>query len=305
MRWMITWTALAALAFGASPGAAAQQVTYAELAPILAARCVICHQGTGAPLGLQLDSLAGLLAGSQNGAVVKASDAAGSELIRRLKGVSQPRMPMTGPPFLTDDEIALFEKWVEGGLPAGATTAASTPVPATPQRPAPGQAVTYAHVAPIFATRCAKCHTERGLMGPAPEGYVLTSHQATLATTERARVVPGHPEASELVRRVRGQSLPRMPFDGPPYLAADEIELVVEWIRQGARDAEGQPAPLPVGAELRLQGRLTGRWLLDGLPLDVGARTRVDKSPATGDYVEVRGQIGADGAVIVDRLRRR
>jgi hypothetical protein len=54
-------------------------------------------------------------------------------------------------------------------------------------------------------------------------------------------VVPGHPEASELVRRIRGQALPRMPFDGPPYLSEADIALIVAWIRQGARDAAGDP----------------------------------------------------------------
>jgi hypothetical protein len=32
------------------------------------------------------------------------------ELIRRLKGLSQPRMPVTGPPFLSDAAIARFEQ---------------------------------------------------------------------------------------------------------------------------------------------------------------------------------------------------
>ena len=52
---------------------------------------------------------------------------------------------------------------------------------------------------------------------------------------ERARVVPGNPVASELVRRIRGQARPRMPYDGPPYLTDAEIDLIVAWIEQGAR----------------------------------------------------------------------
>lgn len=52
-------------------------------------------------------------------------------------------------------------------------------------------------------------------MGALPEGYLLSSYAATLASGERARVVPGNPVASELVRRIRGQARPRMPYDGP------------------------------------------------------------------------------------------
>ncbi|MGB5104368.1 MAG: hypothetical protein WBO04_13780 [Steroidobacteraceae bacterium] len=142
-------------------------------------------------------------------------------------------------------------------------------------------------------------------MGPAPEGYRLNSYDATLSTADRVRVVPGHPEASELVRRIRGQALPRMPFDGPPHLDAAEIELIVAWIRQGARNADDVPAPRPVGAEVRLHGELEAGGRLDGLALEVPARARRDDSPASGDYVEVRGRIAPDGSVTVERIRPR
>ncbi|WP_234413600.1 c-type cytochrome domain-containing protein [Ideonella sp. A 288] len=286
------------------PVARAQAVGYDEIAPLLAARCVMCHTGTAAPLGLKLDTIDGLLAGSQRGLVVKAGDPAGSELIRRLKGSSQPRMPMTGPPWLSDAEVALFERWVATGLgrgKAGAVPAAQAPAPA---RPGPGEPVTYAHVAPIFATRCAKCHAPNGLMGAAPEGLVLNAYEATLDSRDRARVVPGQPAASELVRRIRGQARPRMPFDGPPWLSDDETALVTEWVRQGARNAEGRPAPVPVGAEVRLHGTLQGPWQLDELAL-VPAPSRRDRSPGVGGYAEVRGRVQADGGIVPQRVRGR
>jgi mono/diheme cytochrome c family protein len=254
---------------------------------------------------LRLDSLEGVLAGSQRGPVVKAGDPAGSELLLRLRGERQPRMPMTGPPFLSEPEIALFERWVAAGLPAGDSVATATPAAAPVPRPGPGEPITYAHVAPIFATRCAKCHTEQGLLGPAPEGLRLTSYDETLAHQDRARVVPGHPDASELVRRIRGQALPRMPFDGPPYLSAEEIALIEGWVAQGARSSEGVTAPIPAGARVRLHGQLTNRWVLDGLPLEVGGGTRIDKRPGPGDYVEVRGRLGVDASVAAERIRRR
>ncbi len=279
-------------------------VRYIDLKPILASRCVLCHQGAGAPLGLRLDTLEALLAGSSNGPVAKPGAPGDSELMRRLRGTSQPRMPMTGPPYLPDEEIALFERWIAQGMPHDGSGAPST-APMAPARPQPGERVTYLHVAPIFATRCAKCHTERGLMGPAPEGYQLTSYAATLSAADRARVVPGHPEASELLRRLRGQALPRMPFDGPPYLEPPDIELVEEWIRQGARDAAGVPAAVPAGAKVRLHGTLASGWMLDGLALSVGNDTRTDKSPSPGSYVEVRGRLDPDGRVIAERIRSR
>ena len=279
--------------------------SYADIAPVLAQRCVMCHSGDAAPLGLRLDNFESVLEGSTRGPVVKAGDPSGSELIRRLKGVSQPRMPMTGPPFLSDSEIALFERWVASGLPKGGAAELASPSRSTTQRPAAGQAVTYLHVAPLLATRCAKCHAEKGLMGAAPEGYRLTSYESTLSTADRVRVVPGNPDASELVRRIRGQALPRMPFDGPPYLSDDEIRLIEAWVVQGARDANGEVAPNPTGAAVRLLGTLRSGWRLDGLDLAIDAHTRIDKSPKPGDYVEVRGRLDETANVKVERLRQR
>ena len=286
------------LGLAAAPAGAA---TYADIAPILQARCVMCHSGDNAPLGLKLDSLESLKRGSSNGPVATAGSPDASELVRRLTGEKQPRMPMTGPPFLSDAEVTKFRDFIAAGMPAGAPTAKPSAAPARPK----SAFATYDDVAPIFARRCAKCHTDNGLMGPPPEGYRLTSHAATLDATDRVRVVPGNPGASELLRRVRGDAYPRMPFDGPPWLGADEIALIGRWIAQGARDSAGQVAPIPAGARLRLHGRLEDGDRLDELPLAIGRGTRIDKNPRPGDYVEVRATLGGDGAVLADRIRRR
>lgn len=276
--------------------------SYADLVPLFAERCLMCHSGENAPLGLRLDSYQALLEGSSKGPVVVAGQPEQSELIHRVKGSRQPRMPLTGPPFLSDGEIAALEAWVANGLPEGAPVAVPEVVP---ERPAAGEAVTYRHVAPLFARYCVKCHTENGLMGPAPEQLRLTSYREVLATGERARVVPGHPRASELLRRIRGQARPRMPYDGPPFLTEEEAQLVEDWIAQGARDAEGRPAGMTAGARIRLHGVLEPGWLLNGVPLRIGADTRIDKSPRPGDYVQVRGRLDGQGGIIVERLRRR
>jgi len=206
------------------------------------------------------------------------------------------------PAVLSDNEIARIEHWVAGGLTKGNAVALTPP---QQKRSGPGEPVTYQHVAPIFAKRCAKCHTENGQLGPAPEDYRLSSYVATLSANDRVRVVPGNPNASELVRRIRGQSRPQMPFDGPPYLDEDEIRLIEDWITQGARNANGVKSPMPVGAKVRLHGRLGANRQLDGLDLIVGSGTRIKKNPRPGDYVQVRGRLDKNGNVQVERLRRR
>lgn len=80
-----------------------------------------------------------MLAGGKNGPVVEAAQAQDSELVRRIKGQSLPRMPMTGPPCLSDAETAVIERWVAAGLAPGVAGAkAEAPVSTWP---APGEAV--------------------------------------------------------------------------------------------------------------------------------------------------------------------
>jgi len=219
--------------------------------------------------------------------------------------------------FLSDEEIDRIAAWVAGGLSADGVAPAvadasdvseSAPRPASQDLEAEEQVagpVTWERVAPIFARCCAKCHTDQGLMGPAPEGFRLTSYESTLSPADRARVVPGNPEASELVRRIRGQARPRMPFDGPPFLEPAEIALIVDWIAAGAPDAAGRVAPVPAGAEVRLHGELVDYWTLDDLSLVVPPGTRIDKNPRPGDYVQIRGVIDLQGGVRAERIRRR
>ncbi len=96
-----------------------------------------------------------------------------------------------------------------------------------------------------------------------------------------------------------------MPFDGPPWLTPEQIMLLRDWIAGGAMDAAGQPAPVPVGAEVRYRGTITGPDEIDGLRFTITGATRIDDRPAIGQRAEVRGQVAADGSIIATRLRDR
>lgn len=165
--------------------------------------------------------------------------------------------------------------------------------------------MTFTHVEPIFLQRCAYCHSDGGILGSPPEDLRIVSYETVVGGGERVVIVPGRPEASELLRRILGQALPRMPFDGPPFLDEEQTWLIREWIARGAPDSQGQTAPVPAGGELRLHGILTERWALDGLPLVVTSSTRIDGEVVLGAYVEVRGVLGPNGEVLVERIRER
>lgn len=280
------------------------EATYADLEPILQARCALCHGGTAPTLGLSLESVDGLLAGSDRGPVVVPGDPESSELVRRLRGTAQPRMPLTGPPYLSDVEIDLFVDWIAAGAAPGGTSAEAGGDATAPAAEVAAGPVTYAQVEPIFLQNCVRCHAAQGVMGPAPEGYRLDSYAEALRSDDRARVVPFAPDASELVRRIVGHALPRMPFDGPPWLSEADVDRVVAWVADGARAADGAPATVPVGAEVRLHGVWRADGTLDGLALDLGG-ARIDDDAVRGGYVQVRAVLGADGRVIVERVRGR
>lgn len=89
----------------------------ADVQPILTERCTKCHSGQSPPRGLWLDSYDQVMAGGAYRPVVLPGNPDESEIVRRIKGSAIPRMPLDGPPFLSDDQIAAIEAWIAAGAP--------------------------------------------------------------------------------------------------------------------------------------------------------------------------------------------
>ena len=66
--------------------------------------------------GLRLDSYDGAIEGSEDGAVLLPGNSSQSELVRRLRGESTPRMPFLSR-SLPDAEIDLIVRWIDAGMP--------------------------------------------------------------------------------------------------------------------------------------------------------------------------------------------
>jgi len=89
---------------------------YADVAAVISKyHCTVCHGGTEPRAGLSLDDHKSMLKGSKRGPVIVPGNPANSEIILRLKGQSEPRMPFTGPPWLSDEEVATIERWIAAG----------------------------------------------------------------------------------------------------------------------------------------------------------------------------------------------
>ncbi|HVV82736.1 MAG TPA: c-type cytochrome domain-containing protein [Kofleriaceae bacterium] len=110
----------------------------------------------------------------------------------------------------------------------------------------PATAVSYHRdlEAGIFSEyHCTKCHTAGGdtPIGLLVGGLDLGSYQGLRqggAQSGAQVVVPGQPCESALYRKVvAGPPFgARMPQDGPPFLEADDVQLIVDWIAEGARE---------------------------------------------------------------------
>ena len=99
--------------------------------------------------------------------------------------------------------------------------------PADAGRPSPSF---NADILPILTSRCAfaGCHVAGG-----PDGIDLRTYDTVIAGGEDDdTVIAGDARESELVEQiVEGE----MPPDGPPLPAA-QIQLIIDWINEGAKD---------------------------------------------------------------------
>jgi hypothetical protein len=98
-------------------------------------------------------------------------------------------------------------------------------------------------IAPLLAEKCSRCHTPGGA---APVGFEIGGLDVSSYASLRAGgvvsgtriVVDGQACASALVQKLRPE-VPfgaRMPLNGPPFLDAAQIQLVHDWIAEGARE---------------------------------------------------------------------
>ncbi len=280
-----------------------QAQDWTSVETVLQDRCVICHAGEYAPLGLRLDSHAGVMAGSENGAVVEPGAPQDSPLYHRITGAAQPRMPLDGPPYLSEAEIESISGWIAAGASGPETdTSQATADLATPHEDG---RIVYRQVARIFGQACIKCHSDNGIYDAPPEALRLDSYDAILAGGDRIVLIPGNAQASEIVRRIEGLASPRMPFDGPPWLSDEDIAIIRDWIDNGALSDDAVEAQVPVGGRVRLRGVMTAENEIDGAAFIVTGQTRIDDRPSVGERAEVRARIKQDGSLQAERLGAR
>jgi len=130
---------------------------------------------------------------------------------------------------------------IAGLILVGAVLRASQP---PPQAATEQQAIAFfeTRIRPLLAANCQACHGESAMAG-----LRVDSREALIRGGETGpAIVPGAPEKSTLVKAVQhADGFPRMPR-GRAKLAAQDIEALEQWIRNGAvwpTSATAAPAP--------------------------------------------------------------
>ena len=101
--------------------ATSEPVSYSkQILPILQTHCLKCHNSNGEGFkasGLNMETYAGLMAGTKFGPVIVPGNALSSTLVRLISGKADPAitMPHGGMQLMKDQEIKTIENWIDQG----------------------------------------------------------------------------------------------------------------------------------------------------------------------------------------------
>ncbi|MCU1317736.1 MAG: hypothetical protein JWN63_3058, partial [Candidatus Acidoferrum typicum] len=88
-------------------------------------------------------------------------------------------------------------------------------------------------IRPIFNQNCTSCHG--GVRQKNGVSFIFREEALGTGKSGRRTIVPGNPDASELIARVTSTDPDmRMPYHAPP-LAPEQIALFRRWIKEGAK----------------------------------------------------------------------
>jgi mono/diheme cytochrome c family protein len=236
--------------------------------PIIDRNCAGCHVLGGHSGGLRLDSLATLMKGGDDGAVV-AFGKPDKSLLAKTIHYEDPDMQMPPKGKLSDADIATIDKWIaesaeplaselSDSVAAVAPAPAAAPATARPAVPevnptplvrvadarltiplAAGAATSplmtaeqeqffETKVRPVLVNNCYSCHASA-----AKAGLRLDSREALLqGGKDGPVVVPGHPEQSTLATAVHYGD-PRLQMPPRGALKNDEVAAIDRWIADG------------------------------------------------------------------------
>ena len=198
----------------------------ADVLPVLAENCLMCHGQEPRQGGLDLQSAAALLQGGQSGPAIVAGSPDRSLIMEKLVSGQMP----PGEARLSPEDIDRIRRWIERGAPreyglgAGGEGAPHSGLPAVSEK----------DVLPIFQVRCVACHGKRRQEA----GLDLRTRASRLKGGRSGpAVLPGDPDRSPIIRKIESGEMPPVEMQlansvRPPTAA--ELQLLRRWIEAGA-----------------------------------------------------------------------
>jgi cytochrome c553 len=235
-----------------SPSLAQAPAFDEHVRPILAAKCHRCHGRETQKSALDLSSPRSIRQGGESGPILDDQNPIESKLYEYVSGRV---MPPEGEGELSDDEIATIRRWIEAGGQLPDEQADSS------------QQVTEHDALPILLLRCAICHGRQRR----ESGLDVRSVAALRAGGKSGpAIVPGKPDESLLVKRIRAAEMPPLkklaPYSVKP-VTADELATLTRWIAAGAPEAAiapdvatSEPDPLVSDSDRQFWSFQPPRW---------------------------------------------
>ena len=197
---------------------AGEQVFVEYIRPLLDNQCLTCHSGERPQSGLDLSSRESMLKGGTRGPAIVPGDPKASVLYKLVARESDPPMPPGPNAALSKDLVAKIAEWIQAGAPYGTAVTSK------------GAGGFDEHVRPVFEAKCLGCHAGNGKRA----GLDLSSREALMrGGDDGAVVVPGKADSSLLMKRLRHEVQPGMPFQSAK-LPDDVIARIADWINAGA-----------------------------------------------------------------------
>lgn len=172
---------------------------------VLKPRCIACHDGT------------------KNSSLLSYQEVKGQIDKIQVKVFVERSMPKNQDP-LTGEQASILHAWIKMGAPEHGAEPEPTPIPLEP---------TYNSISKnIFANKCVICHA------PGKPGKRILLDLDSLLNSPYDLIDLEYPDESGLYVAVHREDDKRMPpkKEGYSRLSNEEIETILTWIQNGAKD---------------------------------------------------------------------
>ncbi len=240
----------------ANPTNSPATVSFAkDIAPWLVDQCSRCHINAERG-GFSLATFTAITKGSKGGVVLFPGDPVASRLVETIETGDMPRSGNKVSP----ENLAKLKQWVREGakfdgtspdapiasLITGAAPGKSNPAKTEPAKisaPSGKETVSFAKdVAPILMANCNGCHYAATRVGAGLQFNTIS--QIFKGSDSGPILVPGKPDESLIIRKLRGMEGAQMPL-GRAALPDSQIQIVATWIKEGASfDGQSKDAKL-------------------------------------------------------------